>query len=926
MSTTVRPYQFVKKCFSVACWLFLILLVIVSLLLYLVSQHSSIVASGLNYFQPDVQKINYQPFHFSKKTNTWVVSIPSFSIEALDYEAQAKSIAVNFEPWHLWPQSVAVDSLELVLKTNGAPSEGRPANPIELQSYLRKLQDIEPIHFTIEQLKVRQGQNSVQSKIVWWHEKKERLSASGRAMVPELSSEPLDFSSNFALNWHKEKALVAAEVKLADILNFELSGALGQPAVRNNVAVEESTKADNSGANPVVGRQKEERLRDESVGAAKPRKEEPGKKEPRKEGPEKEGSKKEEPVNEVWNFSWQASWSNQALLAIYQASQNEHLGAEFSGDRLTAEGTFSVSQHFEPRSWHGQLKPFAHQSLRVAAVNREFGVAFSMPYSTQLYWNGDGSYLKFQEFSVKTFESVLGVHALTFESNKPCLVSLCEFSVEGQSEKIVLAELSRVFNLPVDIKGKINTVNWGGQVSLRELKQATLRLDQINSSIEALQLPTARLASVDVSVEGVQVEAAFAVAEPEIKLSAPVVRLVGRTARHTDDAKVAGVDLRVKELNAKLAGGLSANLSWELRLDEIKTEVLAMAGAEITGKLQLTERQAKFSGRLLTDLAAPVLDFSGLHNFVGGPNAVNRGKLKWAWQLSPFSKESSLASRFGRWPLGGDVLAGEINGGGEIGWQLTPELSWQASGELALAAVSGVFTEIGFVGLDFDQQWTITSVKPLLSKGSLGMSSLDIGLPIDDIELNLELSNFDSLTIRNFKSQLLGGQLSSSKLQLAYTDQGLQSIGSNVIKVSELKLESLLQAADYAGLDATANVSGELPFEIHSGQLHLENGTLAAIEPGYIRYAGLADSGNPLMEVVSQALDNYHYEKLTADVKYDDKGYLDLTVALRGQNPDFQNGRQVNLNLNISDNIPNLIKSLQAGRLITDVISEKLEQ
>ena len=57
---------------------------------------------------------------------------------------------------------------------------------------------------------------------------------------------------------------------------------------------------------------------------------------------------------------------------------------------------------------------------------------------------------------------------------------------------------------------------------------------------------------------------------------------------------------------------------------------------------------------------------------------------------------------------------------------------------------------------------------------------------------------------------------------------------------------------------------------------------------------------------------------MCAEVFYDEDGELLLNVQLQGRNPDMNDGQAINLNVNITDNIPSLLKSLQASRVITD--------
>jgi len=59
-------------------------------------------------------------------------------------------------------------------------------------------------------------------------------------------------------------------------------------------------------------------------------------------------------------------------------------------------------------------------------------------------------------------------------------------------------------------------------------------------------------------------------------------------------------------------------------------------------------------------------------------------------------------------------------------------------------------------------------------------------------------------------------------------------------------------------------------------------------------------------------------------VFYDSNGDLRLEVQLAGVNPDMNGGQAINLNVNITDNIPTLLRSLYAGRAISERLEEYL--
>ena len=111
----------------------------------------------------------------------------------------------------------------------------------------------------------------------------------------------------------------------------------------------------------------------------------------------------------------------------------------------------------------------------------------------------------------------------------------------------------------------------------------------------------------------------------------------------------------------------------------------------------------------------------------------------------------------------------------------------------------------------------------------------------------------------------------------------------------------------------------------------VDAGAVAAREPGgVLRYQSdklqrLAQS-NAGMRELAGALDNFHYTVLSSQVNYAEDGNLQLGLRLQGSNPNFQQGRQVNLNVNLEENIPALLTSLQLSSQVSDIIQQRVQE
>ena len=85
-------------------------------------------------------------------------------------------------------------------------------------------------------------------------------------------------------------------------------------------------------------------------------------------------------------------------------------------------------------------------------------------------------------------------------------------------------------------------------------------------------------------------------------------------------------------------------------------------------------------------------------------------------------------------------------------------------------------------------------------------------------------------------------------------------------------------------------------------------------------------ASNPSMRELAGALEEFHYTVLSSQVELAEGGDLTLALRLQGSNPDFQQGRQVNLSINLQENIPALLASLQLSGKVSDIIEQRVQQ
>ena len=119
-------------------------------------------------------------------------------------------------------------------------------------------------------------------------------------------------------------------------------------------------------------------------------------------------------------------------------------------------------------------------------------------------------------------------------------------------------------------------------------------------------------------------------------------------------------------------------------------------------------------------------------------------------------------------------------------------------------------------------------------------------------------------------------------------------------------------------------LDGKLPVLIDGENFIVDNGAVSARPPGgTLVYKGAAASSMVAQSgfgFAFQALEDFRYDTLDANVVLAADGALALTVRLRGANPAVEQGRAIAFNLNLNENLRALLESLRAADNTDDLL------
>ena len=142
-----------------------------------------------------------------------------------------------------------------------------------------------------------------------------------------------------------------------------------------------------------------------------------------------------------------------------------------------------------------------------------------------------------------------------------------------------------------------------------------------------------------------------------------------------------------------------------------------------------------------------------------------------------------------------------------------------------------------------------------------------------------------------------------------------------------------MQLEQQPGLEGTGVLDGSVPITLNGETITIHEGRVAVRPPGgVIRFAPLDETrqmlvqAKPEMELVLRSLENFRYDVLRAGVHYQEDGTLLLETRLEGKNPDVKESPRVHFNLNVEENIPALLKSVQVVKDIEQQLEKAFRQ
>ncbi|MGE0624924.1 MAG: YdbH domain-containing protein [Pseudomonadales bacterium] len=208
---------------------------------------------------------------------------------------------------------------------------------------------------------------------------------------------------------------------------------------------------------------------------------------------------------------------------------------------------------------------------------------------------------------------------------------------------------------------------------------------------------------------------------------------------------------------------------------------------------------------------------------------------------------------------------------------------------------------------------------PRIDSDRIRASLLDVGVPMRNVEVTIA-GTPTALSVSNIALELLGGRATATPFDYRV----LEGTAETLVSLADLDLAQVL-ALEGEHVTGNGRLDGTLPVRVEKGEFSVLDGRIAARAPGgdiRLQPSIARAITQPGLDVALTALTNFHYTLLESTVNYSPQGDLALGVRLEGRNPDVERGRPIHFNLNVSENIPVLLRSLR----LKDEFAERIER
>ncbi|AOY88429.1 hypothetical protein BKP64_09770 [Marinobacter salinus] len=287
----------------------------------------------------------------------------------------------------------------------------------------------------------------------------------------------------------------------------------------------------------------------------------------------------------------------------------------------------------------------------------------------------------------------------------------------------------------------------------------------------------------------------------------------------------------------------------------------------------------------------------------------------------------AFAETLTRWPTGLEISEGQLNIQADLRLSgSTPVVE----AKIGAKGMSGILDRMAWTGLngELDVEY---DKKAVVRTSDLRLEQLNPGIALGPLtasgryEAPRDRPLAGTLSLIKGQAGFLGGEVRVKPGEWAMTE-----LPARVpVWLNNVQVDRLMEVYPAEGLSGSGTLEGEIPLLVSDDGIQVAGGVVRAVSPGGTlrlpadRLRALAQN-NDTMNLVVRALQNFNYELLRSTIDYDQDGTLSLGLRLEGSNPEVRDGYPIVVNLNLQEDIPALLTSLQLSGRVNEAVTEKV--
>lgn len=382
----------------------------------------------------------------------------------------------------------------------------------------------------------------------------------------------------------------------------------------------------------------------------------------------------------------------------------------------------------------------------------------------------------------------------------------------------------------------------------------------------------------------------------------------------------AGLVLKLTQDGVGIAGPL------QLSAEEIRYPGLEPQSWQLLGDVTVGGAAVRYQGDLSNESGA-VADLDARYQTEQGVEA------QAGMVLSSSNQANQMAKTLTQWPAPLSITEGQAELDSRLRW--SPGTAPEVEAILTFTDAAGIYDRTAWSGMEGPVELSLDGERLQVSSRRLSLAQINPGLPIGPVELDASYTApaaspaGGELRLGKASAGFAGGRVRVEPGTWSFTEP--QTPWRVPVTLEDIELAELMNLYPAEGLSGNGTLSGLLPVTWGPGGVAVVSGRVEAQAPGGTlelpadRLRGLGQT-NAAMELVAKAMEDFHYRRLESSINYTETGTLTLGLQLEGSSPNIDSERPVVLNINIEEDIPALLTSLQLSGRVNEAVTRRVRE